>query len=59
MVVYSSRGRYPGRTVHLGDDAKDEHNLASDPKSQPMLDRMRQAVGKLTAGPLLPERFRT
>ena len=43
---------------HLRDDAKQEHNLAADPKVQPTLERMRAALGRITVGPLLPGRFR-
>ena len=43
---------------HLRDDAKEERNLAADPVAQPTLERMRQALGRITAGPLMPDRFR-
>jgi arylsulfatase A-like enzyme len=43
---------------HLRDDAKEERNLAADPKAQPTLERMRKALGQMTGGPLVPERFR-
>ncbi len=43
---------------HLREDAKEERNLAGDPAAQPTLDRMRGALGRITGGPLLPERFR-
>jgi len=42
----------------LSEDAKEEHNLAADPGAQTTLERMRAALGRITAGPLLPERFR-
>ena len=42
---------------HLREDAKEQHNLAGDPAAQPMLERMRGALGQLTAGPLWPQRF--
>jgi len=38
-------------------DAQERHNLASDPAMQSTLERMRGALGRLTAGPLTPERF--
>ena len=43
---------------HLRDDAKEEHNLAADLTARPTLDRMRKALGRMTAGPLVLERFR-
>jgi arylsulfatase A-like enzyme len=42
---------------HGRDDAEERHNLAADPAMRPTLDRMRRALGELTAGPLTPERF--
>ena len=42
---------------HLRQDAKEERNLAEDPAARPTLERMRWALGRLTAGPLLPPRF--
>ena len=39
---------------HLREDAQERHNLASDPAMQPTLERMRGALGRLTAGPLTP-----
>ena len=38
-------------------DGLEQHNLAADPAVRPTLERMRQAMGQLTAGPLTPERF--
>ncbi len=38
-------------------DAQERHNLASDPAMRSTLERMRAALGRLTAGPLTPERF--
>ncbi len=40
------------------EDAKEQRNRAADPTALPTLERMRQALGRITAGPLLPERFR-
>ena len=39
------------------EDSHERENLASDPAMQPTLERMRRALGSLTAGPLTPERF--
>jgi len=41
----------------LRQDAKEQHNLADDPAMQATLKRMREALGRLTAGPLTPLRF--
>ncbi len=42
---------------HLREDPQERHNLAREPAMQPTLERMRGALGRLTAGPLTPERF--
>jgi arylsulfatase A-like enzyme len=42
---------------HLRADAKEQRNLAGDPAAAPALERMRAALERLTAGPLVPERF--
>jgi arylsulfatase A-like enzyme len=42
---------------HIREDAQQRHNLAGEPAMQPTLERMREALGRLTAGPLIPERF--
>ena len=42
---------------HLGEDAREQHNLASDPATLPMLERMRATLGRITGGPLVPTRF--
>jgi arylsulfatase A-like enzyme len=42
---------------HLKNDAKEQRNLAHDPTARPILERMRQTLGRITGGPLLPERF--
>ena len=39
-------------------DREEQHNLASDPASQPVLERMRRTLSQLTAGPLTPDRFK-
>jgi arylsulfatase A-like enzyme len=41
----------------VGQDAWEQRNLARDPAAQPVLERMRQALVRLTGGPLLPQRF--
>jgi arylsulfatase A-like enzyme len=41
----------------VGQDARQQHNLARAPAAQPVLERMRQALVRLTGGPLLPQRF--
>jgi arylsulfatase A-like enzyme len=42
---------------HVKNDAKEQRNLAHDPTSRPILEKMRQTLGQLTGGPLMPERF--
>jgi arylsulfatase A-like enzyme len=42
---------------HLREDATEQRNLAADPAAKSMLEQMRQALGQLTGGPLLPQRF--
>jgi arylsulfatase A-like enzyme len=42
---------------HVKNDAKEQRNLARDPTSRPILEKMRQTLGQLTGGPLMPERF--
>jgi arylsulfatase A-like enzyme len=42
---------------HLREDAQELHNRALDPAVQRILVRMRQALSRLTAGPLTPQRF--
>jgi arylsulfatase A-like enzyme len=42
---------------HVRDDAVELHNVAGDPANQRTVERMRQALDRLTAGPLTPERF--
>jgi arylsulfatase A-like enzyme len=39
------------------EDAREQHNLADDPTVRPVLQRMRDALRQLTAGPLTPQRF--
>ena len=42
---------------HLGEDANEQHNLAGDPTAKPTLTRMRETLGRITGGPLVPTRF--
>jgi arylsulfatase A-like enzyme len=42
----------------LRTDARQSHNLAEDSAQQPVLERMRVTLDRMTAGPLTPERFR-
>ncbi|MGC8643712.1 MAG: sulfatase family protein, partial [Isosphaeraceae bacterium] len=42
----------------LRNDPRQARNLADDPARQAVLQRMRSRLDELTAGPLLPERFR-
>ncbi len=41
----------------IRDDAQEQQNLAGDPAMQPILQRMRAELGRLTGGPLTPGRF--
>jgi arylsulfatase A-like enzyme len=52
-----SEGKVREELFHLMNDVNEQRNLARDPAAQPILDRMRQTLSKLTGGPLLPERF--
>jgi arylsulfatase A-like enzyme len=42
---------------HLFNDEKEQRNLVHDPAARPALERMRDHLKELTAGPLTPERF--
>ena len=42
---------------HLSEDANELHNLAGDPTAEPTLTRMREALDRITGGPLVPTRF--
>jgi arylsulfatase A-like enzyme len=42
---------------HLGEDPGETRNLAGDPARKLAVGRMREALGRLTAGPLTPDRF--
>jgi arylsulfatase A-like enzyme len=41
----------------LSEDAQEMHNLAGDPAMEPTLERLRKVLGRLTGGPLTPQRF--
>lgn len=42
---------------HTRVDTREQRNVAADPAMRPMLERMRAALFRLTAGPLTPGRF--
>jgi hypothetical protein len=42
---------------HLRDDAQERHSRAGDPALHPVLERMRETLGRLTGGPLTLQRF--
>jgi arylsulfatase A-like enzyme len=42
---------------HLREDPRERNDVAASAGSRPRLDRMREAVSRLTLGPLTPERF--
>ena len=42
---------------HLRADPREQHNVAASAGSRPRLERMRDALSRLTLGPLTPERF--
>jgi arylsulfatase A-like enzyme len=52
-----SEGKVREELFHLKQDAQEERNLARDPSAQPVLERMRSILGRLTGGPLEPKRF--
>jgi arylsulfatase A-like enzyme len=52
-----SEGKVREELYHLGRDAEQRRNLARDPASRPILERMREALSRLTGGPLDPSRF--
>jgi arylsulfatase A-like enzyme len=52
-----SEGKVREELFHLTRDAREQVNLARDPASQPILTRMRDALGNRTGGPLGPSRF--
>jgi arylsulfatase A-like enzyme len=43
---------------NVREDAREQLNLAEDPAMRPTLERLRNALSRLTAGPLTPRRFR-
>ena len=42
---------------HLREDPKEQHDVAASAGSRPRIERMRDALSRLTLGPLTPERF--
>ena len=50
-------GQVHEELFRLREDAQERHNLADDPVQKPVLERLRATLGKLTAGPLTPQRF--
>jgi arylsulfatase A-like enzyme len=52
-----SEGKVREELYHLGRDAEQRRNLARDPAARPVLERMRDALVRLTGGPLDPGRF--
>ena len=52
-----SEGSTHEELFHLSKDVQEQRNLARDPAARPILDRMRQTLGRLTEGPLMPDRF--
>jgi arylsulfatase A-like enzyme len=53
--------RYEGEVheelFHLGHDTSEQFNRATDPEAEATLVRMRESLGRITDGPLLPLRF--
>jgi arylsulfatase A-like enzyme len=52
-----SEGNVSEELFHVRKDGNEQRNLARDPAALPVLKRMRQTLGTLTGGPLVPERF--
>jgi arylsulfatase A-like enzyme len=50
-------GKVHEELFDLRQDAKEQRNFARNPAVQPILERMRAALNRLTAGPLVPQRF--
>jgi arylsulfatase A-like enzyme len=50
-------GKVGEELFHLREDPEERHNVALDPAARPILQRMRGDLGRLTAGPLTPDRF--
>jgi arylsulfatase A-like enzyme len=50
-------GKVREELFRVSQDASEQHNLSRDPAAQPILERMRQTLGQLTGGPLVPQRF--
>jgi arylsulfatase A-like enzyme len=52
-----SEGTVHEELFHVSKDVNEQRNLARDPQALPTLERMRQTMGRLTGGPLVPDRF--
>ncbi len=52
-----SEGQVREELYHLSRDADQRRNLSRDAALRPVLERMRDALGRLTGGPLDPSRF--
>ena len=50
-------GVFREELFHLSEDANEQHNLAGNPTAEPTLTRMRETLGRITGGPLVPTRF--
>jgi arylsulfatase A-like enzyme len=50
-------GKVHEELFRVSKDVREQHNLARDPAAQPILERMRQTLDRLTGGPLVPQRF--
>lgn len=50
-------GNFREELFRVGTDTGEQRNLARDPATRPVLERMRQTLSRLTGGPLLPPRF--
>jgi DNA-binding transcriptional ArsR family regulator len=50
-------GNISEELFRLREDSKEQHNLAGDPAARLILERMREALRRHTAGPLVPNRF--
>ena len=50
-------GEFHEELFNLGHDPSEQFNRAIDPQAEATLVRMREALGRITNGPLLPLRF--
>jgi arylsulfatase A-like enzyme len=56
-VYIHGEGIEPGELYDLRADPRQSHNLAGDPAMRPVVGRMREALDRLTAGPLTHDRL--